>query len=44
LKFEIKRSHIVRECRSKCIELGYSGKAFEECVRRCIEESKEGSV
>ncbi len=32
------RYHIVRECREKCIELGYSGEAFRKCVEECVKE------
>ncbi len=34
----IDRQHIVRICREKCIDAGYSGDAFKECVKKCVEE------
>jgi len=37
---EVDRMHIVRICREKCIEEGYSGSAFHECVRDCVSKYK----
>ncbi len=35
---EIDRQHVVRICRDKCIEMGYSGKAFKDCVDLCVKD------
>lgn len=35
----IDRYHVVRECREKCAEEGFSGKFFEECVKECVKRS-----
>ncbi|MDW8083467.1 MAG: hypothetical protein RMI56_06715 [Sulfolobales archaeon] len=34
------RDHIVRVCREKCLEIGFSGEAFRECVEFCVKSSK----
>jgi len=31
------REHVVKVCREECMELGYSGPAFSECVNLCVE-------
>lgn len=33
---EVDRQHIVRICREECIEAGYGGEAFIECVKECV--------
>jgi len=33
--------HVVRECREKCAESGYSGEAFHECVKICVEKARK---
>ncbi len=33
---ELDRYHIVRVCREYCIEEGYSGESFIECVENCV--------
>ncbi len=35
------RDHIVRVCREECMELGYSGPVFSECVNLCVKKYKE---
>lgn len=32
--------HVVRICRERCADAGYSGDAFHECVKRCVEEER----
>ncbi|MEM0504978.1 MAG: hypothetical protein QW267_05830 [Sulfolobales archaeon] len=32
----IDREHIVRVCREFCIDAGYSGNSFIECVKECV--------
>jgi len=34
----VDRAHIVRLCREECVERGYSGKAFNECVEECVKK------
>lgn len=35
---EVDRMHVVRECREKCAEIGYSGDAFRKCVDECVKD------
>lgn len=35
---EYLRSHIVRVCREKCVDAGYSGDAYLRCVSECVKE------
>ncbi|MCS7098771.1 MAG: hypothetical protein RMH84_04135 [Sulfolobales archaeon] len=35
------RDHVVRVCREKCAEIGFSGKAFQECVELCVKSYAE---
>ncbi|MCS7108836.1 MAG: hypothetical protein RMH77_05205 [Sulfolobales archaeon] len=37
----IDRDHIVRLCRDFCIDKGYSGDSFLECVEECITRERE---
>jgi len=32
----IDRYHVVRECRERCAEEGFSGSAFNDCVNECV--------
>ncbi|MEM2550812.1 MAG: hypothetical protein QW168_01450 [Sulfolobales archaeon] len=32
------RTHVVKVCREKCSETGFSGEAFRECVELCVRE------
>ncbi len=38
MSYEVDRMHIVRECRERCAEAGYSGESFRECVNECVKE------
>ncbi len=38
---EVDRYHVVRKCREECIDLGYSGEAFKECVEECVKKALE---
>ncbi|MEM0284923.1 MAG: hypothetical protein QXG82_07035 [Sulfolobales archaeon] len=33
------RTHVVKVCREKCSEIGFSGEAYRECVELCIKET-----
>jgi len=37
LNEELDRQHIVRRCRELCAESGYSGTAFLDCVKECVD-------